>query len=335
MLPTPKSAHKDTALTNISILHKNQNYIADRVFPQVPVTKQSDYYFIFRKGAWFRNEARVRGPGAVAARGGYPLTDTTYRCEEYAFGHPVPIELLNNADSVLRPMETGTKFATDKVLLAKEKIVSDLCMTAGNWTTSDDVQAAWVKDTDGSTNTFIADILTQRNVIRQLIGVWPNVLLMDSKTFDQQKQTYSVLERIKYSGTSGRPADVTPQTLAALFELDEVLIGTSLYSSAEEVVAGTDFTAVDLWETNATKGSALLYYRPPAPSIENPSAGYIFNWRGDEGQNSPRINQNIYRSVRRYWEAAEKQWVVECSEYLDAQVTAADAGCLFYDTIVT
>lgn len=335
MLPTPKSAHIDTALTNISIMHRNLNYIGDRVFPQVPVTKQSDYYYIFRKGAWFRNEARVRGPGAKAARGGYPLTSTTYRCEEYAFGHPVPIELINNADQVLNPMSTGTRFATDKVLLAKEKIVSDLVVNTSNWTTTDDVAAAWVKDTDGSTNTFIADILTNKEVIRQLIGVYPNVLLMDAKTFKEIKQTYSILERIKYTGTSGKPADVTTSTVAQLFELDEVIIGTSLYSSAEEVVAGTDFTAVDLWEKTATKGSALLYYRPPAPSIETPSAGYIFNWRGDAGQQSPTVNRNIYRTVRRYWEAAEKQWVVEASEYLDAQVTCADAGCLFYDTIVT
>lgn len=335
MLPTPKSAHKDTALTNISIMHKNLNYIADRVFPHVPVTKQSDYYYIFRKGAWFRDEARVRGPGANAARGGYPLTDTTYACIERAFAHPVPIELINNADQVLNPMATGVRFATDKVLLAKEKIVSDLATTSGNWTTSDDVEAAWVKDTDGSTNTFIADILTQRQVIRQLIGVLPNVLLMDSKTFDQIKQTYSVLERIKYTGTSGKPADVTPSTLAQLFELDEVLIGSALYSSAEEVVAGTDFTAVDLWETNATKGAALLYYRPPAASIETPAAGYIFNWKGDAGQKSPVVKSNIYRTVRRWWEDSPKQWVVEASENFDAKVTCADAGCLFYDTIVT
>jgi len=335
MLPTPKSAHVDSALTNISILHKNQNYVAERVFQNVTVPKQSDYYYIFRKGAWFRNEARVRGPGAKAARGGYPITSTTYRCDEYAFGHPVPIELINNADDVLDPMGTGAKFATDKILLAKEVLMSTLCMTAANWTTTDDVAAAWVKDTDGSTNTFIADILTQRQVIRKLIGVMPNVLLMDSKTFDQIKQTYSVLERIKYTGTQGRPADVTPSTIAQLFELDEVIIGGSIYSSAEEVMAGTDFTAVDLWETNATKGAALLYYRPPAPSIETPAAGYIFNWKGDAGAANTKISSGPYRTVRKYWEDAEKQWIVEASEYFDPVVTCADAGCLFYDTIVT
>lgn len=335
MLPTPKSAHRDTALTNISIGHKNQNYVAERVFQSVPVMKQSDYYYTFLKGAWFRNEARVRGPGAKAARGGYPLSDVAYRCDEYAFGHPVPIELINNADQVINPMGTGAKFATDKILLAKEVLMSVLCMTAANWTTSDDADAKWVKDADGATNTFIADVLTQKDAIRQLIGRNPNVLLMDSKTFIQCKQTYSVLERIKYTGTQGKPADVTELTLAQLFELDEVIVGSAIYSSAEEIIAGTDFTAVDLWETNATKGAALLYYRPPAPTIETPAAGYIFNWKGDKGAPSSLLQSGPFRTVRKYWEAAEKQWIVEASEYFDPKVTCADAGCLFYDTVVT
>jgi len=322
----------DAALTNISIGYRNGTYIADRVFPHVRVSKQSDYFYTFLKGAWFRNEASVRGPGATARRSGYPITTDSYFCEEYALAHPIPIELINNADVVLDPMSTGVRFATDKVMLAKEKIVSDLVTTAGNWTTSDDVAAAWVGD---SSSTFIDDMLTQKEVIRKLIGRYPNCLLMDAKTFNEVKQTPDLLDRIKYTGTQGKPADVTTSTIAQLFELDEVMIGQALYSSDEETVAGTEFTAVDLWETNATKGAALLYYRPTAPAIDVPAAGYVFNWSGDAGQASALKASDAYRSVRYWWEDDIKSWIVEASEYLDAKVTCADAGCLFYDTIVT
>jgi len=332
MLPTPKSAHQDAALTNISIGYRNGAYIADRVFPHVRVSKQSDYYYEFQKGAWFRNEAAIRSPGSVARRGGYPITTGTYFCQEYAFGHPVPIELLNNADIVLSPMETGVRFASDKIMLAKEKVVSDLVTTTTNWTTTDDVAAAWVGD---SSSTFIDDILTQKEVVRKLIGRYPNCLLMDAKTFNEVKQTPDLLDRIKYTGTQGRPADVTTSTIAQLFELDEVMIGQTIYSDAEEVVAGTDFNAVDLWETNATKGAALLYYRSPAPALDVPSAGYVFNWAADAGQRSALKASDAYRSVRYWWEDAIKSWIVEASECFDAAVTCADAGCLFYDTIVT
>ena len=335
MQPTPKDAHKDSYLTEISIGYGNPMFVADMVFPNVPVLKQSDYYYKFLKGAWFRNEAEIRGPGTKAARGGYPVTSTLYKCQERAFAHPVPIELLNNADPVVRPFETGTRFATQKVMLAKEVAVASICTTAANWTTSDDVAAAWVATADGSGNTFISDIDSGKETIRQLIGMYPNTLVMDAKTFKNVKSEYTVLERIKYTGTSGKPASVTTQTLAELFELDRVLIGGAIKSDAEEVVAGTDFNAVDLWETNSTKGAAWLGYVSPEPAIDMPSAGYTFSWNGSESPEDSELVSDVYRSVRYWWDKDTKSYIIEASENFDCEACCADAGLLFYDTIVT
>jgi hypothetical protein len=128
---------------------------------------------------------------------------------------------------------------------------------------------------------------------------------------------------------------VSTQTIAQLLELDEVMIAGGIYSDAEQVVAGTDFNAVDLWEVNATKGAAFLYYVPAAVAIDEPSAAYCFSWKGDAGLESAIAESDVYRSVRYWWEEAMKSWIVEASEYLDFKVTCADAGCLFYDTITT
>lgn len=333
MLPTPKSAHIDSAMSNISIAFKNQNFIADRVFQTIPVNKQSDYFYKFLKGAWFRLDADVRGPGSSARQSGYPITNDTYSCIEYALRHQIPIELINNADEVLRPVVTGVNFVTNAIQLKKEKIVSDLVTTAANWTSSNDAEGGWAA---GDSNTFITDMLTAMETVRQLIGVKPNCLIMDSKTLNQLKQESTLLDKIKYTGTQGKPADVTGQTLAALFELDEVMIGQAIYSSDEETVAGTEFTAVDLWETTATKGSAFLYYRPPSPGIEVPAGGYVFNWKGDQGQKSLKVPAGgSYRSVRKWWDDDTKSYFIEANECFDAKVVGADAGYLFYDTIST
>lgn len=332
MQPTVSQVHRSAALSAISIGYKNTMYIADRVFLTVPVNKQADYYYEFEKGAFFRNDASVRGPGANARRGGYVVSDTEYNCAERAFAHQLPIELINNADEALQPWETGVNFATLKVLLAKEKLVSDLCCTASNWTTSNDAAAGWAA---GAGNTFIEDVLGAKETVRQLIGLYPNVMIMDPKTLTELKQESSVIDRIKYTGTQGAPADVTTQTIAQLFEMDEVLIGGAIYSDAEEIVAGTDFNAVDLWETNSSKGACFLFYRPPVAGREMPSAGYTFQWKGGAGHQSLVLSGDNYRDVRYWWEDSPKQWVVEASENFDAKATCADAGYLFYDTIVT
>ena len=114
-----------------------------------------------------------------------------------------------------------------------------------------------------------------------------------------------------------------------------MIVGNAVYSSDEETVAGTEFTAVKLWETNAGKGTGLLFYRTPTPAINEPNAGYIFEWPGDAGQVSETYGGDVYRTVRRWWDDARKAWMIEGSECFDEVVTCADAGMIFTDTLAT
>lgn len=332
MQPTPQSIHVDAVLTNLSIAYKNRFYIGDQIFPSVPVNKQSDKYYTFPKGAWFRDEAGMRGPGGEAPEGGYDVSPNSYFCNEWAFKHGIPVENIDNADIPLQPWQTGVNFVTDKILLRKERLVAAAVMTPGNWSKGGDIQGSWAHGAE--TNTFISDMLDAIEDGRKL-GVNYIGLVLDAKTLKELKQVPAIIERIKYTGTSGKPADVTPETLAALFELERVLIGRSIYSSAKEKKDATDFTSVDIWEVNATKGAAFLYYVPPEAALETPSAGYCFNWkRTDLGQNQV-IQQDNQRIVEKWFDSGKKRWVIQASERFDPKVVAADCGCLFRDTILT
>lgn len=333
MTPTPKSAHVDAALSNIAIGYKNPMFIADMVLPHVPVMKKSDYFYKFLKGDWFRLEAQVRGAGAEAAQSGYKLSTDNYSCIEYALAHPVPVELINNADVALRPWVTAVNFVMRHILLRKEYIVSDLITTAANWTSTNDAAGGWLSS--AASNTFITDMFTAKKTIRELIGVDPNTFVCDANTWDNILQNEDVLDRIKYSSSAGSPAIVTPNLVAQLFGLNEVHVGGAVYSSDEETVAGTEFTAVRMWETNADKGSAWLGYKTPVPALNEPNAGYIFEWMGDSGQESQIVESDTYRQVRKWWEDAKKAWMVEAAENFVAKVTSADAGYLFTDTLAT
>lgn len=335
MDPTSKSVHIDAALSSLSIGYRNPMFIADQVFPHVRVAKMSDYFFKFLKAAWFRMDAEAVGPGAKKPRSGYKMSSDTYSCIKYAIEHPVPIETLNNADAVLNPFQSGVNWATRQIQLKKEYQVSSLCMTSANWTSTNDAAGGWAKTADGTGNTFIEDIFTAKKTMRELIGVEPNVMVVDANTWDNICQEYTVLERIKYSFGGGEPAIVTKRLIAQMFGLDEVLVGSAIYSSDEETVAGTEFTAVNMWEVNATKGSCLLLYRTPTPAIEEPNAGYVFEWIGDEGNQSSLIKSDVYREVRRWWDQATDSWIIDAREYFDEKVTCADAGYLFTDTILT
>ena len=103
--PTYQQVHTDVPLTNVSIAYTNPVFIAEQVFPNVPVQNISGKYFIYTKADWLRREADVRAAGTRATRGDYGLSTSTYTCVEYAIAKGVPDEIVANADSPLRPFE--------------------------------------------------------------------------------------------------------------------------------------------------------------------------------------------------------------------------------------
>ena len=70
--PTLGSVHVNRPLTNISqaYIQDSADFVADKIFPVVPVQKQSDRYFVYTKGDWFRDEAQIRAPATESAGGG-------------------------------------------------------------------------------------------------------------------------------------------------------------------------------------------------------------------------------------------------------------------------
>jgi len=73
--PTSNDVHVDAILTNISVayIQEQSAYIASQVFPIIPVEKQSDKYFTYAKGDWFRDEAQLRAPATESAGSGTRL----------------------------------------------------------------------------------------------------------------------------------------------------------------------------------------------------------------------------------------------------------------------
>ena len=45
-MPAISQIHIDQALTNVSVMYRNQSYVADQVLPSLPVAKRSNKYFV-------------------------------------------------------------------------------------------------------------------------------------------------------------------------------------------------------------------------------------------------------------------------------------------------
>ena len=314
-------------LQNVSVLYRNQDYVADRVFPIIPNCPPEAKILRYLKGAWFRDEAQMMGDGSEAGRGGYPIDFIDVIPKKYGFAKEVTEGDREAAAAQggppLQPDQDAIEFATDKLLMKREVRVQakiNASVWSGVSATGEDAQGLWAPA--GSTNTFIVDVETRIETIRSATGFRPNVLLMDAITWSKVKQVDAILDRIKYTGAEADPARVTMRMIAALFDLEEVLVAGAIKSTAKETKAGTDFTSAPIWTVNTTKGMGFLFYRARSPGLKIPSAGYI-------------ARSGLYPEgirVRTWFEESKNQDVYEAAEKTDIVASGLDLGFQWSDT---
>lgn len=120
--------------------------------------------------------------------------------------------------------------------------------------------------------------------MNQQAGRMPNRLGLGINVFNALKVHPGILERVKYGGSTANPASVTENVLAQLFGVEKIVVLKSIMNSAS---MGADEEMQYIGDPNAF----LLAYATNAPSIDEPSAGYIFTWDMlGNGQMLPILN---------------------------------------------
>lgn len=307
MKPTYQQTHIDVALTNISVAYIPDGFIADQIFPNVPVQKISGKYYIYTKADFLRRDAAVRAPGTRASRGGYGQSTGLYTCVEYAIAQPVPDEIQANADAPLNPLRDATQYVTSQIYLQKESDVAGTVFGNSVWSGSSTPSPTW----DNDASVPVTNVETAKYNIVSTIGRLPNVGVMGYNVLRYLMDNGDILERIKYSAGPTAPAKVTVQALAALFGLDKLLVGTAIEDTAAE---GATSSLSFLWGPHMA-----LAYVAPTPSLMSPSAGYIFSYQT--------------REVSRFREDQERTDIVEGRESWDTAVVASDAGYLLKSVV--
>lgn len=324
--PTNSAVHVDSALTNISVAYMQQSshFIAGSVFPNVPVQKQSDRYFVFDRGSFNRDEAELRAPGTESAGGGYELDNTpTYFANVYAYHHDVPDQVRANADAAVDPERAAAELVTHKMLIRREQSWASRYFTAGTWGT--DVAGVAATPAAGQTLQWndansdpIGDIRNGRTEMLEKTGFMANTLTLNQRVMDALVDHPDIVDRVKYSGGvgNGNPARINAQALAALFEVDRILVSRAIVNGANQGAAE---------DSSFVFGkNALLTFAPATPSLMTPSAGYTFSWQGYMGQTNAfgfatsRFRMDHLKADRIEGEMA---W--------DQKVVAADCGYFF------
>jgi hypothetical protein len=324
-MPDRSDIHIDKALTNISVkyMQDDSNFIAGQVFPTVPVQKQSDRYFVYKREDWFRDDARERAPGTESAGGDYDIDNTpTYFCRKYAFHKDVFEEDRANADDPLTPDEDAVAFVTDKLLLNKENNWARTFFKKGVWGkdyTGNDTAGAsqivyWDKYAD---STPIEDITKMATEQAEVTGKRPNTMVMGRRAYDALKNHPDFLDRVKYT----QKGVVTTDLIAEMFDVERVLVANAIQNTALKGQAAKMSFIMG--------NNVLLCYTTNAPKLKTATAGYTFVWVGLMGSNAlgGRINRF---SMPQLGIGTER---IECELAYDMKVVAKDMGTFIENAV--
>ncbi|MEN3051292.1 MAG: hypothetical protein ABC596_05720 [Candidatus Methanosuratincola petrocarbonis] len=283
--PTTSEVHIDTALSEIALGYKleAEAFIADKVFPTVPVKKQSDKIFKFDKDYWLRISASIRAPGTESAGGGFSISQTTsYFCDIHAIHQDLPEPTRKNAD--IEDLEIQvTEWVTQQLLLERERTwVARFFDDAGKSEGTDFWEIHTGVDSGPGDDQFLrwndanSDPVTDINngivEIAKKTGVRPNILVLGPEVYATLKTNPKVKELLAYAPTAPDVTPlVTPEMLAKIWDLDQVLVSWATHTSSQEGASSISYDFI-------FGKHALLVYAPKKPGILIPTGGYNFEW---------------------------------------------------------
>jgi hypothetical protein len=273
-----------TALSTMALAYYQQETtsFAKNMFPVCPVQLSSDNYYVFDKEDLLRdNWNRKPAYGSVDTAVISEHTEN-YAChvDQMMMG----IDNIRQTDLNRRqgphtkdPRQQRTKVIATQANIHQDAEFSKSFMRKGVWkneaTGTDSVSVTsgqFIKFSNGNSDP-IAFFQNKMTEINEETGRTPNRLGLGVNVYNALKEHPAILERVKYGGSTPNPAKVNLNVLAQLFEIDRIVLDRTVQNKAG---LGQNADMGYIGDPN----SFLLAYATDTPSVEEPSAGYIFTW---------------------------------------------------------
>ncbi len=258
-MPQKSQLHVDKLLSNVSVEYKNEEYIADKLCPVVPVEKDSDKYRIYEKN-WRIAEAK-RAPKGLAKEFQFNYSLAGYALEQYALKDYVGVdEERNNDQGSVRA--DCVENLTDALMRVREDKVAALYTTT-SWSLNVSLASGAAFTDNTTTSNPIPVYDTASATIIANSGKTPNHGFQIHSTYIAVKNHVSILDRIKYTS-----AEISENVIAALLGVPELYIAKAQKDTAAEGLASVS--------ANFFGNVAFLGWKAPSPSLRAPSCVYNF-----------------------------------------------------------
>lgn len=300
-------------LTNMMMgyMQGDDRFVASRVFPAVPVDKDSGTYYIATKKYFFFNDLQERAPGDPFVRLDFGLSTNTYKTLQWAAEMPIPDEVAANSQVPMELRQLAARRVAQSSLIRKEVSFATDFMTTSVWGTDDNnATTDWDDFTSGDP---INDVLVASRTISNNTGVDANTMVLGYIVHQALVNHPDILDRMKYTQLATQQS--IEGALAALFGKANYWVGRATYSNTNESAAFSASAIID--------DDCLVCYVDPSPGVFGVSAGKTFAWAPGGGMGT------VYQDPARH----NHSDMFQHKEQWDQVVTASDVGYFFADVV--
>jgi hypothetical protein len=320
---TPSQVHLDVPLTNLTVAYAQEqsNFIADKVFGTVSVSKQSDKYYKYDREGLRHGDVKVLAPRTEVNRVGMTLSTDNYFADVRGLGMDFDEQTLANEDTMLEIRSQGANVLMEKILIDREVRWADTFFKAGVWGTETTPANLW---SDYTNSTPIVDVTNARRAMQLKSGGYkPNVMVVGKAVRDILVNHPDILARLNGGATVTNTALITDAKLAEIFEVEQFLVMEAVYNDAKEGLADNiDFIGGK---------HAMLAYKPSAMGLRTPASGAIFTWDSIPGVSGLGITVESFSDDALKRQQIAEMIQVKCSD--DMKVIGSDLG-YFFDSVV-
>lgn len=327
--PTPGDVYVSQPLTNVSLNYQQSpnSFIADRMFPVVSSEQQAGIVWEYDLAYILKNGMKPRAPNAETEGIGNKLNQKTYSAILYGLHADISDQRRANEKSPINADKAATIQLTGQALQHREITLKSKAFKTGVWTGLTDGTgvagvpgANQIKQWNDAASTPVKDITTLSTTLKLATGVRPNKIAMGRPVWDALKYNPDIIDRIKFSSGNATPTIVTIQAVAALFELDEILVSDVVQATSGE-------GAATLTTGFVINKEFVLFHTPPVADVDIPSAGYTFGWTGYMGATPTGTRMKKFRMEPT---ASDR---IEIEQAFDQNVISSPLGG-YYSTVV-
>jgi hypothetical protein len=310
-------------LTAISLTYQNRTFIAESVLPRVPVASQTFKWSKYTLADGFTipdtRVGRKSAPGQID----WTATETSDSTVDFGLEDAIPQADILNATATekmwgvkpIDPMMRSTSLLTQLIATDRENRVSQLVFALGTYPAANRVTLSGTSQWSDTANSNPVSALM--NAL-DIPVVRPNVLVLGQQTWTGLRQHPKVTAAAFPSGGNalGGGTILQREALAALLEIDEVIVGPAWYNTAKP---GQTPTLARLWGKHAS----LIYRAPQVETVNDVTFGFTAQW-GD------RIAGTIERDPSVGLRGGTR---VRVGESVKEEISASDAAYFFQNAV--